>query len=102
MSEPLFAIIMIAVIVYLTRVSGYFVGLQFRHIPSLKPLLEALPGCAMMAILVPAVRQGDLREFTALVVVALIMWKTDNVVISSLVGILILLFGNHLTAITLS
>ena len=87
-------IIMMAGIVYLTRVSGYFIGLQFRHIGGLRPILEALPGCAMMAILVPAVRQGDIIDFISLVVVLGMMWKTNNVVISSVLGMAILLFGD--------
>ena len=83
-------------IVYLTRVSGYFIGLQFRHIGGLRPILEALPGCAMMAILVPAVRQGDIIDFMSLIVVLGMMWKTNNVVISSVLGMAILLFGDNI------
>ena len=86
-------------IVYLTRVSGYFIGLQFRHIGGLKPILEALPGCAMMAILVPAVRQGDIIDFISLVVVLGMMWKTNNVVISSVLGMAILLFGDKVVSV---
>ena len=37
---------MMAGIVYLTRMGGYFVGLQLRHIKGIQPVLEALPGCA--------------------------------------------------------
>ncbi len=88
-------IIMMAGIVYLTRVSGYFIGLQFRHIGELRPILEALPGCAMMAILIPAVRQGDIVDFTSLAVVLGMMWKTNNVVVSSVLGMAILLFGDN-------
>jgi branched-subunit amino acid transport protein len=56
------AIAMMAAIVYLTRVTGYFIGLQLRHIRGIQPVLEALPGCAFMAILAPAVRQGSISE----------------------------------------
>ena len=93
-SVTLLTIAMMAGIVYLTRVSGYFIGLQFRHIGGLRPILEALPGCAMMAILVPAVRQGDIIDFISLIVVLGMMWKTNNVVISSVLGMAILLFGD--------
>jgi len=88
---------MMAGIVYLTRVSGYFIGLQFRHIGGLRPILEALPGCAMMAILVPAVRQGDIIDLMSLTVVLGMMWKTNNVVVSSVLGMAILLFGDSIT-----
>lgn len=92
----LLAIGLMAAIVYLTRACGYFIGLQFRHIGGLRPILEALPGCAIMAILLPAVRQGDLVDLLSLICVLGLMWKTDNVVLATVVGLAVLLFGAHL------
>ena len=89
----LVAIGMMAAIVYATRLGGYLVGLQLRHIGWLRPILEALPGCAFMAILVPAVRHGNLVEMLAMACVVGLMWKTDNVVIASVAGMAVLLFG---------
>ena len=87
------AIAMIASIVYLTRITGYFIGLQLRHIRGIQPVLEALPGCAFMAILVPAVRQGSISEILAMACVVLIMWRSNNVVVATGVGMAVLLFG---------
>lgn len=87
------AIAMIASIVYLTRVTGYFIGLQLRHIPGIQPVLEALPGCAFMALLVPAIRQGSISEIIAMACVIVIMWRSNNVVAATGVGMAILLFG---------
>jgi uncharacterized membrane protein len=87
------AIAMAAAIVYLTRLSGYFVGLQLRHIRGIQPVLEALPGCAFMAILVPAARQGSASEILALACVILIMWRSNNVVIATGIGLAVLLLG---------
>ncbi len=84
---------MMALIVYLTRMTGYFIGLQLRHFRGIQPVLEALPGCAFMAILAPAVRQGNLSEVIAMACVILIMWRSNNVVIATGVGMAILLFG---------
>jgi len=84
---------MMAGIVYLTRITGYFIGLQLRHIRGIQPVLEALPGCAFMAILAPAVRQGSISEILAMACVVLIMWRTNNVVIATGVGMAMLLFG---------
>ena len=89
----LIAIAMMAGIVYLTRLSGYFVGLQLRHIRGIQPVLEALPGCAFMAILAPAVRQGSPSEIVAMSCVVLIMWRSNNVVFATASGMAILLFG---------
>jgi hypothetical protein len=46
-----------------------------------------------MAILVPAARQGSISEIIALACVILIMWRSSNVVISTGVGMAVLLFG---------
>jgi uncharacterized membrane protein len=87
------AIAMIASIVYLTRVTGYFIGLQLRHIRGIQPVLEALPGCAFMALLAPAIRQGSISEIIAMACVIVIMWRSNNVVVATGVGMAILLFG---------
>ena len=86
-------IAMMALIVYLTRITGYFIGLQLRHIRGIQPVLEALPGCAFMAILAPAVRQGSPSEIVAMACVILIMWRSNNVVLATGAGMAILLFG---------
>lgn len=92
-SAVLATIGMMAVIVYATRLGGYLVGLQIRHIGWLRPILEALPGCAFMAILVPAVRQGNIAEVAAMACVVGLMWLTDNVVIATVIGIIVLIAG---------
>tara|TARA_B110000091_G_C13521785_1_gene352743 strand:- start:105 stop:437 length:333 start_codon:yes stop_codon:yes gene_type:complete len=91
--EVLIAIAMIAVIVYLSRVGGYLLGLQVRHIGGLRPVLEALPGCAFMAILVPAVRQGSSIEIIALLCVIGLMWKTNSVVLATMTGMAVLVLS---------
>ena len=88
------AIALMAAIVYATRLGGYLVGLQFRHIGWLRPVLESLPGCAFMAILAPVVRQGNVTEVAAMLCVIGIMWKTDNVVVATVVGMLVLVLGS--------
>ena len=95
-NATLVAIAMMASIVYLTRITGYFIGLQLRHIRGIQPVLEALPGCAFMAILAPAVRQGSISEMLAMACVVLIMWRTNNVVLATGTGMAVLLFGGPL------
>jgi uncharacterized membrane protein len=89
----LIAIAMMASILYLTRITGYFIGLQLRHIRGIQPVLEALPGCAFMAILAPAVRQGSISEIIAMTCVVLIMWRSNNVVLATGTGMAVLLLG---------
>ena len=91
--STLTAIAIMAVVVYLTRATGYFVGLQLRHIRGIQPVLEALPGCAFMAILAPAARQGSASEILAMACVILIMWRSNNVVLATCTGMAVLLIG---------
>ena len=91
--STLTAIGMMAAIVYLTRATGYFVGLQLRHIRGIQPVLEALPGCAFMALLAPAIRQGSVSEIVAMACVVLIMWRSNNVVLATATGMAVLLLG---------
>ena len=91
----LIAIVMMALVVYLTRMGGYFIGLQLRHISGIKPILGVLPGCAFMAILVPAVRHGSLAEILSMTFLLGIMWLTNNVVVSTLLAMVILFAGDH-------
>ena len=92
-NATLIAIAMMALILYLTRITGYFIGLQLRHIRGIQPVLEALPGCAFMAILAPAVRQGNISEIIAMTCVVLIMWRSNNVVLATGAGMAVLLLG---------
>ena len=92
-NATLIAIAMMASILYLTRITGYFIGLQLRHIRGIQPALEALPGCAFMAILAPAVRQGSISEMIAMTCVVLIMWRSNNVVLATGTGMAVLLLG---------
>jgi uncharacterized membrane protein len=99
-NEILIAIAVMASVVYMSRAGGYLIGLQIRHIGSLRPVLEALPGCAFMAILAPAVRQGSPTDILAMLCVVGLMWKTDNVVLATLVGMSVLVFADSIMPTT--
>ena len=93
--QAMVAICLVALLVYLTRVGGYLVGLQFKHVLWLRPILETLPGCAMMAILAQAAWSGSMVERIALASVIGIMWLTDSVALASLCGLAILFFSTQ-------
>ncbi len=98
-TDVLLVIGAMALVVYLTRVSGYLLGLQVRHIGSLRPVLETLPGCALVAILAPAAWRGSVVELVALASVIALMWFTDSVVLASVVGVGILLGADPLSGL---
>ncbi len=94
-TEILSVITAMALVVYATRAGGYLLGLQLRHIGWIRPMLQTLPGCAFMAILAPAAWRGSIIETAALFCVVAIMWWRENVVVASLVGVGVLLFGEQ-------
>ena len=96
MENSVLAVLMVAAIVYLTRLGGYLIGLQVRHIGALRPILETLPGCAMMAIIVPAARAANTVELLGLLVVIGLMWRTNNVALATGAGLATLVLGSHL------
>jgi len=89
--STLIAIGMMAIIIYVTRLCGYFVGLQLRHIRGIQPVLEALPGCAFMAILLPSLRNANFDELITMTCLVSIMWITNNVMVSTIIGVAVLL-----------
>ena len=86
-------IAVMAIIVYSTRIGGYLLGLSVRNIPGIKPILEVLPGCALMAVIVPSIRHGNVAELLAMLFVVALMWMTDNVALATSVGVAVLLFS---------
>ncbi len=93
-SSAILAIFMMGAIAYGCRISGYLAGTLFRNIERYRSVLEALPGCALMAILGPAAMRGSPIELAALACTVGTMWVTGNVLFSSMVGIAFLLgFG---------
>lgn len=92
--ETILTILLMGLVVYLSRAGGYLLGLQVRHIGALRPVLEALPGCALMAILAPAAWRASPPELVALGCVSVVMWVSRSVVLASVLGIAILLFAD--------
>ena len=84
---------LMALVIYFHRIAGYLLGLKVQHIGWLRPVLELLPGCAIMAILVPAAIQGTAMDFIALGLVVGIMWFSGSVALASAVGLGVLFFA---------
>ena len=87
---------MVAGLVYLTRISGYLLGLKVRHIGALRPILETLPGCALIAIIVPALHGASGLDMLAMAAVVGIMWVTNSAAIATIVGLGLLVAGFYL------
>lgn len=94
-TSTMIAIIMMGLIVYACRITGYLVGIQFSGIDKYRTILEALPGCALAVVLAPAAMNGAPHEIAALAATMIMMWFTGSVPVSTLLGLAILLAGGY-------
>lgn len=92
--DVLLASLVMAIVVLFTRSIGYLVGSHFRGLHRYKDVLEALPGCAMMSLIFPALLQANPTEITALIATAALMWVSNNVALATICGLLILIVAN--------
>lgn len=70
-STTLIAIILVALTTYLTRVLGYLL-LKNRNLkPKTKRILEIVPGCVLISVIVPYFVTGNPADFIAIIVTLL-------------------------------
>lgn len=95
------AILTVALTVLATRSAGLLTASLFRPGPTAQRIINSLPGCAMAAIVAPAVLRGSLTDIAAVVIsFALYLW-TGRTILSLLVGISLCLIGAHWRAGTI-
>jgi uncharacterized membrane protein len=81
------AILAMAGVTYLMRVSGYWIIGRFQMTPRVRRMLEALPGCIVMATIVPiALSQGP-AAMLAIVGAALVMAISRSDFVAVLAGV---------------
>jgi uncharacterized membrane protein len=69
----LVVIVLMTLVVYLTRISGYWLIGRFTIGPKLRRMLDALPSAIIAATVAPALVQGGVRSVAALGATALVM-----------------------------
>lgn len=92
------AVLMMAVIVFGTRLAGYLLGSRVPEQGRLRRLLEALPGCAIAAVCAPALLTAGPVQFAGLAVAWGALWLSGNATLALLSGLGVLLAGGHLLA----
>lgn len=90
------AILMMATIVFATRLTGYLLGARVPEEGRLRRLLEALPGCAIAAVCAPALLTAGPVQFAGLGVAWGTLWLSGNSTVALLSGLGVLLAGGHL------
>ena len=83
----LLAIALMAIVTYLTRAGGYWLLGRFALSPRLEAGLGYLPGSIFIALVVPATIEEGPAGAIAIVVTAIVIHRTNNLLLTLLAGI---------------
>ena len=86
--ESLTIIFLLALCVYLMRISGVWLIRRFEITPEMEKVLGQLPGIVLAAVLAPAVMKMGIIGLPALLITGIIAAKSGNLVLSTIVGTL--------------
>lgn len=85
--QLLVTILGMAAILYLTRIGGLVLGERLPQSSRMDRILNQLPGLTLVALIAPAVVDEGVSGILAAIVVWLIIERTDNIVLSMVVGV---------------
>ncbi|MFC6717470.1 AzlD family protein [Natrialbaceae archaeon GCM10025810] len=76
-----------AVVTYLTKIGGLWILSRVEVSERLEAGLSVLPGAIVIAILGPELAEGGPAEWGAAGLVVLIMWRTENILLALVAGV---------------
>src|SRR5215813_9303953 len=85
--EALAAIVGMAIVTYLTRVSGLWLMGRITLTPRIESGLRSVPGAVLISILAPSALAAGPAEIIAALATVLLMLRTKNLLISIIVGV---------------
>lgn len=83
----LLAIILMAILTYLTRAGGYWIMGRITLSPRVAAMLAYLPGAVLTSLVVPAVLAEGLPGVIALAATGLAMWWRGNLLLALVAGV---------------
>ncbi|ANK81784.1 MAG: hypothetical protein TEF_14010 [Rhizobiales bacterium NRL2] len=95
-TEAWLAIVMVALVVFTSRASGYFLGSSIKEGGRLRRLFDVLPGCAIAAVIAPVIVRAGPVEIVALAAAAALLWFTHNLGLALASGLVVLIAGANL------
>ena len=78
-----------AIITYLTRSGGLWLMGRVELTPRVRAWMRQIPGAILVALVTPAVLTGNLADTVAGVATILVAWRTRNVLLAMVVGIVV-------------
>ncbi len=92
--NSLLLIILCAVVTYLLRLGGLLLAEKIPSEGRFKVFLNSLPGCLLIAYVAPEIIKAGMIGHLAALITILVTLKTKNILVSSLAGILMMLWLN--------
>lgn len=85
-SEVAIAIAGMAIVMYLTRIGGFWLVGRLTPTPGVTRIIEQLGGVTLVALTAPAVVNAGMPGVIAAVVAALTAWRTGNLLVAMLLA----------------
>ena len=73
--SALFTILAMAVVTYITRISGYLLLRKRKLSPRLTKVLESVPGCVLIAVIAPAFTTTNPANLLSVIITILLAWR---------------------------
>lgn len=89
LQNNIITILLMALVTYLVRASGYWLAGRIKLNPYLESWLNYLPGCIIISIVAPLVLQSEGKEWLGALVTILIMLKFNNLLLSMVTGMMV-------------
>jgi uncharacterized membrane protein len=86
-TQALAAIVGMAVVTYLTRVSGLWLMGRITLTPRIEAGLRAVPGAVIISILAPSALAAGPAEIGAVLATVLLMLRTRNLLVAIVAGV---------------
>ena len=85
-----------AVVTYLTRISGFFLVNRFQVKGRLESFIKMIPGTILISVIAPTVFSAEPAEIIAAVITAVTAWRTKNLAITMAFGVASVYLLRHL------
>ncbi|MBV7333639.1 AzlD domain-containing protein [Chloroflexi bacterium TSY] len=86
-NEAMITIAGMALVTYVTRASGLWLISWFKPSPRVEKGLAHLPGAVLISILAPILITSDLKELAAVLITAVVGFRTGNILVTMVVGV---------------
>ncbi len=93
----LLIIFLVALGTYALRVSGLLFSNRVKNEGKIKIFLEYLPATLLLSLVTPAILKEGIVGVIAMFCIALFMYKTKNIFLSMVVGVLIIALSRNFT-----